>query len=405
MRWIKLAWYNVLRNRRRSILTILMTAIATIALLVSGGFGLFTYQSLEEMTIRETGNVTLSTPGYFDTEEDFPLQLGMSGYRELQQQYLIDDEVKAVLPRVHFSGLITNGDKSNIFIGQGVETGEFQIKGPTMLMIEGHTLSDRRSPAADPEIMLAEGLARNMKVSVGDIVTLMSTTAEGALNAIDFQVKGIFSTGVPELDKRQLYTSLELAQSLLDSDKISTLSILLYESSLTKAKLKQVQNQQPNLEATPWWDLAFYYQKVKDLYNNIFSLLGGIIVLMVFLTISNTMSMSVIERTREIGTLAAMGSFRYEIVRNFIFEGFLMGLAGTLLGTLFSLLVSGGLLIAEIKLPPPPGSTTGYPLYVNFSPVMAAITAIVLTAICATAGWFAARKGARKPIVGALSHV
>ncbi|WP_206187726.1 ABC transporter permease [Chania multitudinisentens] len=394
-----------MRNRRRALLTISVNAIATMALLVSIGFGLFTYESLEEMAIRENGNVILSMPGYFSTEEDFPLQLGMSDYQALQHRYLSDPDTKSVLPRVDFSGLISNGEKSTIFIGQGVEAREFQIKGPIMLLTHGKTLSGKSDPALAPEVMLAEGLAKNLKVSVGDEITLMSTTVNNTLNAIDFRVVGIFSTGVPELDKRQLYTSLSAAQQLLDSDKVSTLSIFLYEHRETEAKLKQIQIEQTALEATPWINLASFYQKVKNLYNNLFSLLGGIIIVMVFLAISNTMSMSVVERTKEIGTLAALGSFRCEIIRNFVLEGLLLGLVGTFIGTLLALSVSGFLLVVNIEMPPPPGSSMAYPLYVNFSLIGALVTSLILTGICIMAAWLAARKGARKTIVEALNHV
>ncbi|MCG7495631.1 ABC transporter permease [Vibrio sp. Of7-15] len=405
MRWIKFAWLNILRNRRRSLLTIMISAVATTALLSTAGFGLYTYQSLEEMSAREVGNITLSTPGYFEAEEDYPLELGMTDHESIQKQYLKDDDIRAVLPKVDFNGLISNGDKSSIFIGTGVDVKEFLIKGPILEIVEGQTLSGKPDPSEDPEIMLAEGLARNMKVGLGDIVTLLSTTVDGVLNAMDFEVKGIFRTGVPEMDKRLLYTTIDASQSLLDSDKVSSVSIFLYDHDLTLGKWKKVQSEQTELEVNPWWERAFYYEKVKNLYDNIFGMLGSVIAIMVFLAISNTMAITVVERTREIGTLAAMGSYRKEIVRNFTYEGMLMGLLGSLIGVVLTLGICIFTIVVEINMPPPPGSTMEYPVFVNFSPELATATVFALTFICTAAAWIIARKGAKKPIVEALSHV
>ncbi|MCV6072082.1 ABC transporter permease, partial [Escherichia coli] len=78
--------------------------------------------------------------------------------------------------------------------------------------------------ASEPEVMLGVDLANNLSVNVGDWITLLATTTDGALNAYDFKVRGIYSTGVPELDKRQLYVHINSAQSLLGSDKVSALS-------------------------------------------------------------------------------------------------------------------------------------------------------------------------------------
>jgi len=405
MRWIKHAWFNVLRNSRRSFLTVVVTAIATTALLLTGGFGLFTYESLEEMAARENGNVILSAPEYFTEEEDYPLQYGISGYEDISEYYNGQDDVKAVLPRIDFSGLASNGDKSTIFVGMGVSAQEFQVKGPSLLMIDGKTLSSYTQEDTDPKIMLAKGLSRNLKMEVGDYVTLMATTTDGALNAIDFEVSGIFTTGVPELDKRLVYTDLTTTQSLLDSNLISTLAIYLFDHSKTDTYMRDVSERQDRFSATPWTDRAFYYEKVKNLYNNIFLILGGIIAAMVFISISNTMNMCVVERTREIGTLAALGTYRNEIIRNFLLEGAILGVLGTLLGILTSGVITVFLLVVEITMPPPPGSSMDYPLYVNFSIPMAVITFFALTAICTLAAWSAAAKSTKKPIVEALTHV
>ncbi|PHX08192.1 outer membrane-specific lipoprotein transporter subunit LolE [Vibrio splendidus] len=261
---VRLAWLNLLRNGRRSLLSVLIIAIAVFALTSAGGYGLYTYESLRESTARDTGHLTLSTPGYFEQDEDMPLSNGLDNVQALTKSIIGDSDVRGVQPRVYFSGLVSNGSKSTIFMGTGVNEREFDMKGPFLDVRSGQTLSDVKSPRYDsqePQVMLGTDLARNLKVVVGDWVTLLATTSDGALNAFDFKVQGIYSTGVPELDKRQLYVHITTAQELLASDKVSTLSVFLFETSKTSTVQQRIQTaldrnsasqSEQGTEITPW---------------------------------------------------------------------------------------------------------------------------------------------------------
>ena len=326
-----------------------------------------------ESTARDTGHLTLSTPGYFEQDEDMPLSNGLDNVQALTKSIIGDSDVRGVQPRVYFSGLVSNGSKSTIFMGTGVNEREFDMKGPFLDVRSGQTLSDVKSPRYDsqePQVMLGTDLARNLKVAVGDWVTLLATTSDGALNAFDFKVQGIYSTGVPELDKRQLYVHITTAQELLASDKVSTLSVFLFETNKTStvqqrirmALDKQDAQQGSEIEITPWQDRAFFYTKVKDLYDRIFGIMGAVMALVVFVSLFNTMTMSVTERTREIGTLSALGCYPSEIVAGFLKEAGLLAVIGSAIGALVSGLVSVLLLVVDIQMPPPPGRTEGYPL-------------------------------------------
>ncbi|CCN47263.1 putative ABC-type antimicrobial peptide transport system, permease component [Vibrio nigripulchritudo MADA3029] len=411
---LRYAFLNLKRNSRRSALSILIIAIAVFAMVSAGGFGLFTYQSLKESTARDTGHLTLSQVGYFEQDEDMPLSNGLSGTKELVNKIMAMDKVRSVQPRVYFTGLISNGNKSTIFVGNGVNEKEFDMKGPFLNVKEGRTLTSMNSSrynADEPQVMLAYELARNLKVSIGDWVTLLATTSEGALNALDFKVHGIYSTGIPELDKRQLYLHVNSAQELLVTEKISTLSVFLFDTEQTNPIQNQTQQLldssvlDQEIQITPWQDRAFFYKKVKDLYDRIFGIMGLIMALVVFVALFNTMTMSVTERTREIGTLSALGTYSNEIISSFIKEAGLLALIGSLIGVLASLIASVLLLVVEIKMPPPPGHTEGYPLQINFSPELAAYSTLGVVAICVFAAYFSARKGAKKPITEALAYV
>ncbi|PCI51133.1 MAG: hypothetical protein COB51_02495 [Moraxellaceae bacterium] len=409
MKWlqlaISLAIRNVLRNRRRSFVTILIATVGTAGTLISGGFGLYTYDSLREMSAREIGHLTLAHADYFTQQEETTLALGLSNYHAMQQQLMTNPDIRAALPRVQYSGLISNDDKSTIFMATGIDPEELSMKGPFLTITQGKPLSRNPSLEDDPQVMLGKDLARHLNAQPGSLLTLLSTTTDGAMNAIDVQVRGIFSVGVPEIDKRMLYTHLETAQTLLATKKVSTLSVYLYDTEKTAQLEHALKSQYPQLSITPWWTRAFYYQGVKSLYDRIFSILGGVIAVLVFFSVSNTLSMSVVERTQEIGTLSALGSYPSEIVFNFVLEALVIAISGALIGSLIAGLCSIGLYFSDLQMPPPPGRSASYPLYVYFSPQLALVTSALLILICCTAAWFAARKGANRPIVEALTHV
>ncbi|WP_260258690.1 ABC transporter permease [Vibrio intestinalis] len=408
---MRLAWLNLRRNQRRSSLSILIITIAVFALTSTGGFGLYTYDSLKESTARDIGHLIISTPGYFQKEEETPLANGLNEPTELIRRIMAFDQVRGVQPGIEFTGLISNGTKSAIYVGHGVNDREFDMKGPFLDVKQGQTLSNVRSPRYDanaPEVMLGKDLARNLNVSIGDWVTLLATTVDGALNAYDFQVHGIYSTGVPELDKRQLYIHINSAQSLLNSDKVSTISVFLFELEQTQTIAEHISkliDDSQQLQITPWHERAFYYQNVKNLYDRIFGIMGCIMAMVVFVALFNTMTMSVTERTREIGTLSALGSYPQEIINGFLSEASLLALLGSLLGTLASLGLTALLMIFDVQMPPPPGMTEGYPLTIYFSLPLALFASFGVLTICLTAAYFSARKGVNKPITEALIYV
>ncbi|WP_444904325.1 ABC transporter permease [Microbulbifer sp. CnH-101-E] len=404
MRRLKLAVLNLLRNRRRSLLTVAIVAIVVMALMTSGGFGLYTYKSLKEGAARSQGHLVFTQPGYFNSDEEYPLQNGLENADELRKRLLTDSQVKAVQPRIYLNGLISNGDKSTIFLGQGILPSEFRVKGPFLNMTEGGILSKNEDPT-DPQIMLAKDLARNLNVKTGDYVTLMSTTVDGALNALDFKVQGVFGTGVPDMDKRQVYLSINSAQFILDSEKVSTMHLYGYELEDTEVLKARLAEQAPELEITTWEDRAFFYQGVKSLYDRIFGLMGVIMAMVIFVSLFNTLAMSVTERTREIGTLSALGTSRAELLLGFVLEALVLSLVGAIVGILLAAAVSMGLMVFEVTMPAPPGKTESYPLVVYFSLNLAWMISLAVAAICVLSSFMAARKGVNKPITEALVHV
>ncbi|WP_394151809.1 ABC transporter permease [Vibrio maritimus] len=403
----KAASLYLVRNKRRTLLSLIIVAIAIFAITAAAGFGLFTYQALERSTANDVGHITISQLGYFEKEEDMPLQNGIDDYLTLKRLLEGSIDSKGIQPRVYFSGLISNGRKSSIFVGNGVEPSEFALREDFIGLQSGSTLSTESQDG----IMLANELANNLSVDIGDWVTLLATTSDGVLNAMDFEVVGLYSTGVPELDKRQIHIRLSSAQSLLASTKVSAVSVYLDNTRLTAPAMQAVSstlndtNAFSGLQLTPWYERAFFYHKVRGLYNSIFGVLGIVLSLVVFVALFNTMSMTVSERTREIGALSAMGSYPREIIAMFVRESIVIGLVGSVLGALLAWLTTQLLKVAAIQMPPPPGRSEGYPLELVFSQDVAVSAGVAVIIICVFAAFISARKGTKRPITEALAYV
>ena len=402
MRWLTFAFQNTLRNRRRSLVTIAVAALGTAAILLAGGFALYTYDALAQSAARNTGHLIVGLPEQFAKDEDTPLQHGLDGSVQLATELQADPAVRHVLPRIAFSGLISNGDKSTVMLATGVDPDhEFAVKGPFLSMLAGDVLT---SDATQSEVMLGEGLAKSLKAGPGSGLTLLASTTDGALNALDVTVKGMFSTGVPDIDKRLVYTDIATAQRLLNTKRVSTLGVFLKSMEATAEAQQRIAAAHPKLAVQTWLDQAFFYNSVRGLYNRIFGALGIIIGVIVVFVVANAMAMAIIERTREIGTLRALGTLPSQLMRTLALEGMVLGGVGALVGALVALGVSLLLYVAPVQMPPPPGSTRGYPLNTTIDPLMylATVMAMVLVSMLASA-WIA-RKTVHIPVVEALAH-
>lgn len=401
------ACLNLWRHRRRTLFTGMVCSAAMTAVLLGAGFALFTYQSLAEKAARDLGHLTLSHPEYFLDNEDVPLQHGIQRDPALEKRLLARDDVKAVLPRLQFSGLVSNGEKSTIFLGSGVDGSEFQLKGPFLQIKAGDVLPPAYLSKANDSIplLIGEGLAAILKAKVGSELSLMSATSTGALNALDVVVVGIFSTGVPDLDKRQLYLPISAGQQLLQSDKISELNIYLLHDEQQDELAATLQTELTPTKVTPWQDRAFVFKAVRDLYNRIFGTLGILMLLLVLFAVGHGISQVVTERTREIGTMAALGERRSRIVGNFVLEALLLGAFSAVVATLSTLLCCELLRQFKVMMPPPPGSSQGYPLMISFSAELTLYAGLVLMVVCMLFALKASLSAARKPLVEALGFV
>ena len=126
----QLAISNIKSRFKRTLLNISLITTATTGLMAMVGFGLFTYQSLEERSARETGHLILSMPDYFDSTEDQIMQKGIDDFQSIRQKVIGVNGVDQALPLINFQGLVATDKKTLAFIGRGIDAKEIRVRGP-----------------------------------------------------------------------------------------------------------------------------------------------------------------------------------------------------------------------------------------------------------------------------------
>ncbi len=399
---------NLGRNRRRSALTCGVVMFGFTAFALAAGFMAQSFEGLREGTIRGgTGHLQLADPATFARSEVEILEHGLAEAARVVALVRQDADVAEVLERIDFYGLITDGAHSVPFVGAGVDPeAEARCMDAAGLVTSGRWLRGREAR----EAVLGSGLASSLGVAPGQVVTLMAMTTDGVLNALDVDVVGVTRLPVRDLDDRYLATSLGAADVLLAAGgRVSKLVVFLRQGSSAEdvgERLRRTLSQQGIVvDFRTWRDLAVFYRQVRQLYLAIFGFLGLVLGIIVLLATANTMLMVTTERTREIGTLRALGARRSYVERLFLAESVLVAVVGCLAGAAFALVLRAVLNRSGIMLPPPPGVAHAIPLHIKFYPAAYVLGAAVMLLTVLAAAWLPARRAARREIVEALAHV
>jgi putative ABC transport system permease protein len=408
MKFLRIAVRNVFRNPRRTAFTMLVIVFGAVAMLLAGGFITFNFEGLREMTIRNgLGHLQIFTSQYAASGEEHALANGIERPADLEKWLMKQPHVVVTTQEIELVGLISNGDKSETFIGRGIDPARQETMGFDTRVKSGRALDPHSS---EPEVVLGSGLAETMKVKIGEPLTLLSTTTLGALNAVDVRVVGTFSTGIKEFDARALKVTVGTAQTLLDTNRVTKIIVRLDDTKNTNrsaatiaAALKSSGHSQIAIKT--WRDLATFYKQVVMLYASIFIFLGIIIFILVILSSSNTMMMTVLERVQEIGTLLALGTRRRQIVLIFLLEGLVIGFFGGLLGWVAGYGALSLINRAGITMPPPPSFSRGISLHINFVPELFAGVLLLVTIVLVLSAMIPAVRASRLRIVDALRHV
>ena len=412
IKWMRIALRNILKNKRRSFVTLLAIAMGFAAISIFRGYTDHTYMGLRRTAIRGEGlgHLTIFKQGWLKHGKIDPDKY-MFSQEELQRIInLVEDDEDVVLasPRLHISGLVSNGFISTIFLASGVvPRHEKTIRGDTwaaMRPVKGDGLSEKKPYGVE----IAQDLAGHLDLKLGTDAVVMATTLDGQMNALDIEVVGIYDTGSDATNDKYMRVPFCFAQSLYETDKVDRVVVLLDNWE----KTEQVRNRlsdnlvaaELNCEIKAWNELSLFYSKVKGMFDMIFLFLFFIVLIIVVMSVINTMGMAVLERTREIGTLRALGLKQRGVGFLFAIEGAMIGFMGSILGLVIN--VAAWAVIRAIRPTYiPPGISSPVPLIINLVPQAMIMLMIFLVFLSLFAAILPARRAAKQNVVDALGYV
>jgi putative ABC transport system permease protein len=411
MKWMKLAVRNILRNKRRSLVTLLAIGVGFAAISLFRGYVSNVYYGLRTSAIRGEGlgHLTIYKTGWLDKGKLDPERYMFSKTEIEKVIKLIREEKEVVLatPQIQVTGIVSNGTISTIFIAQGVVPRDDKtIKGTwaSFRPINGEGLEEKKSYGVE----MAQDLAKYLNLRPGKDGVVMATTLSGQMNAMDIQVSGVFDSGSDATNDKYMRLTYDFARSLVDTQGAERIVVLLNDYSQTEKMrsllLKKLNRAGLNCEIKTWKELSLFYSKVRGMFDMIFMFIFSIVLVIVVMSTVNTMGMAVLERTREIGTLRALGLKRRGVSLLFALEGGLLGFFGSLIGVLLH--ITGWAVIRTFSPTyTPPGISTPVPLIVDLVPQVLAVLMICLIGLSLLAAITPARRAARQNVVDALGHV
>lgn len=400
---LRLALRNLIRYRARTLIALSAISFGIIALILAGGFIEWIFWSFRESIIHsKTGHIQAVRPGYFESGRSDPFSYLLSTDPPSIGSLSSDPEIKAVAAKLNFNGLISFKDTTIAFIGEGTDVEQEKGAAHLLHIDSGAPLSANNAK----EIMLGKGLAEYLGARIGDTVVLLGSTAAGGVNAVEAKVRGVFITENKAYDDSALRVPIPLAREFLRAKGAHAWVIYLSETRSTERVLKNLKQRYhgANLEFVPWYQLADFYMKTVELFSRQLNVVRLVIAVIIVLSISNTLIMSVLERTGEIGTLMALGQKRRDILRLFLSEGLLLGILGGVLGLAIGLILAYILSVVGIPMPPAPGMSTGFDAGIVVTPALALGALLLAIGTTALASVYPAFKASRMEIVDALRH-
>ncbi len=345
---LRIAWRNLRRYQRRTLLTTLLLTLSVVAvLLFTAASGSFRALMVGQITDSMLGHLEIHRKGYVASIDNLPLNLNMTPKQAEKAEEVLSGmpEVEAWSPRVKLGAMFSNFTETTNIRLNGVDPAK---EAATVPLLRGRLLKGSMSNGlVEPgKILVPELLAKGMKVKVGDTIVLVATNQDGSVNGITFTVQGILE-GISGPGGRDGYININDARKLLRMDQpdVSEIAVRLKDPDAMPqvvAKLRKILGAIKNAKGQPVfevhsWEQLSPFSNIAKMIDMLDLFIKIMLIAVVLISIMNVMIMAVYERIREIGTIMAIGTQPGRVLSLFVSEGFLLGLMGTVLGTLISL--------------------------------------------------------------------
>ncbi len=334
LKFVKLAWRNMWRNWRRTLIATVAIVLSMILLIFFQAFLDGMDESIYGNTVRlYGGHVLIHAPGYREKSTRLPL-LPVAEVDAVLAAVQGQPNVRSVSRRLNTGGLVSSREGSQAVNITAVEP---LVEAPISLVAE-HIVAGRFLSGDDGDnILIGRALADHLKVGVGDRVSLLGRREDGSMRRRSMTVVGIFDLGLGEAEKGLVYVNLPTAQTLYNlRGEVTEIAVVLEEIGEEEALIDILAPRFPNHEVDSIYTLRPEFGNALAT-DRIFGLIfGGILLLMGAIGILNLLLMAVFERTREMGVLAALGMTGRQIMALFVMEGAFIGLIGAVIGCILS---------------------------------------------------------------------
>lgn len=409
--YFKLGLRNILKNRRRSFVTLFSLAAGFSAIALFTGYTSYVYQGLALHAIsgEMLGHLTVAKKGYALGSQMDPERYFFSSdeLNQLTRTLETDANVDFVSPRISIQGLFSNGTASVVFIGEGIVADHVNRVRKAIADESGLPMPPLKMDG-DASAIVATDLARIMGVKPGDSAVLFASSLSGMANAVDIEVADTVNTGAQATNDKYVLIPFSHAQSLLDTEGASRVQVMLKdpaEIDLHRIRVEQLLKESGlDVEVKTWVEMSNSYQPIRNLFNMIFLFIFSIVLTISITSVINTMGMVVVERTREIGTLRALGMHRSQVINLFSVEGMLLALLGGFVGILTSVILAQ--LVNRLDMSyVPPNFSEKVALQVDIQLPQLAVIFVFFLLLGTLAALVPAWNASKRRIVDALGHV
>jgi len=332
---LKMAFRDLGRNRRRSFFSALAVAIGLGLLMLMSSVIQGEMGSAIESAIRlQSGHIQIRSASYDENKSSLKWEDLIENPDQIASQVAALDQVKAATPRLFASGFLSTGDESTGVRIYGIDPQSAANNPYRDGIISGSFLT-----ADDREgLLIGKPAADKLHLQTGDKVSLSVNTSNGDVQEQTFTIRGIYTTDTYGFDNSTIFLPLAKAQVITQSENhASTIFVLLKDTSLTDSVINAIKVPS-GLKVSTWRDLNALFVEFETMAQTYISFFYLIILAITASVIINTLIMSVYERTREIGILAAIGMRGGRIMGLFLAESSLLAIGGVLMGLILGVL-------------------------------------------------------------------
>lgn len=407
----KIAIRNLMRYKRRTMLTASLVSIGVVfVLLFVGVTGSFKSMMTGQMTDSMLGHIQIHRKGYIASIDNLPLTMNMKpqAVKKLEKMFQGISEIESYSPRIKFSGMFSSFTETTNIRLNGVHP-EMEMK--TLPLFASRITSGEKT-IKKGEIVIPELLAKGMKVKTGDTIVVIANNKDGSVNGKQLRVSGIIES-ITGPGGRDGYVHIEDAMEILrmEEPEISEIVIRLKDfgklhavyDTLTGVLANERNTQgNPAFEVHTWEGLSPFYNVIR-MIDIMTIFIKVMLIAIVLISVMNVMIMAVFERIREIGTIAAIGTMPGKILSMFVIEGFLLGILGAAAGNIIGIGIIAILKVVKITFDF--GRQTGLVLSPTLGMQDIAMISLIVIVVAVLGSLQPAFKASRMEPIKALRHV